>query len=125
MARTTGTAAEGRRPSRPSRTTLGGTMAPGVTPGTAVTTKHPRPHGSRTRRTAIRAPAATRPRITRAPAVTRPTATQQADIRLGDIRTQVIRAMPTKAIMPMATGGNGHRAPYDPRADYRRLTYPG
>ena len=21
--------------------------------------------------------------------------------------------------------GNGHRAPYDPRADYRRLTYPG
>ena len=83
----------GSRGSRPSRTTLGGTMAPGVTPGTAVTTKPPGRHGSRTRRTAIRAPAATRPTFTRAPAVTRPAA----------IRAVLIQVAPTRA-MPMGTG---------------------
>ena len=117
------------------RTTLGGTMAPGVTPGTAVTTKRPGPRGSaypqdRYQGTGsypaedyqgtgsypaevTRAPAATRPRFTRAPAVTRggyPASTYPGSAQQGN-----------------ANGyrGNGHRAPYDPRDDYRRLTHPG
>ena len=134
---------------RPSRTIRDGRTAPGATPGMAAPAKRPGPRGRRTRRTAIRAPTATRPAVTRAPGATKaPASYQTGGYPTGGYPTggypdggqqgnghQTGTYQTDSYIGPTGQcpagqwqcyrGNGGHRAPYDPREDYRRLTHLG
>ena len=102
-----------RRPRRRSPTTRGDRTAPGVRGGIAASAKQPGPRGTYTRRTAIRAlaatqpqttqPQTTRPTVTQVPGATRPANTRRADTGPEAQRTQASQATSTAATVTEAT----------------------